>query len=48
MNVIENIKECIPENIDWSAMSGVSWLAGVAVVVCIAMVISSIIRFRSV
>jgi len=48
MNVIENIKECIPENIDWSAMSGVGWLVGVTVVVCIAMVISNIIRFRSV
>ena len=48
MNIIENIKESIPENIDWSAMSGVGWLVGVAVVVCIAMVISNIIRFRSV
>ena len=48
MNVIENIKECIPENIDWSAMSGVSWLVGAAVIVCVAMVIRNIINFRSV
>ena len=48
MNVIENIKECVPENIDWSAMSGVGWLVGAAVIVCIVMVIRNIINFRSV